>query len=1379
MLGGRRVIGYAVGRLEAHGDGPLGSLGYRPSMSGTTIVGGRDKAGGSGKKGGRKRGGVFRLALMIAVVVMVLVIAVVVLLPTVAGPIVRGVLAGVVQEQTRGEVTVEAVRLGWFGEQSIRGVKVMDGGEVLTDVSVRVPAGLLGLAQLQPGEVEVKWTALTLEERSDGTIGLAPAGPTPAGSASGGEAGPGPSGPAEPIRLPAGLRAALKLDGGDVTLRRADGSVVGLTGVQGHAELTGDRRVTVTLDAATKYTGAVGAGAGGSGAGVIAPGVVRVRGEVTDLFDGTGLLRVESAKAEVTAEISKLASALVDALSGGTLPAKLSETLGEEINAGVRVSGTMESALVSASLDTEAARVGLEASASGGMLGTTKPLTVRADLERLRPLVPGLAEALAGLTDVEVGSLPVAELGVSVSKVPLKALAEAVDPMAVDLREVGASVRVSVGEVMSRVTVRPPAAVAGSAAPVGAGAAAEPVVLAAGMKGLELGIEVSRLGDGVNVALNAPLVADGREVPVVGRLTVRDLLDGQGRLVVRDAEAAAGVIAEGELSLRGLPMEVAQRVAVLMNAPVDLSSDIGATVDVVMGVKGTEASKPVVAELRVESASVRGVFPVEAERGTWVVKGGRGSGQPAGELVVSRVGSMLQRALGPTLEQAGYRVGVAESLRLTVPALEVDPSAKRPLRTVEAVVRVGGLVAQPVADPRVDVRFDSVELTAVYQPESAQTDAGRATLVMEGRAGGERVGMRLTALAEEVMTRPHAAKWELIDATLPVALARLAPLPEAIGAMEPLQLLAQAIGPALVITGQGTGPLPTGVATGLVELSGVNLGRITLESSSIAHGVAGGGAGGVPPLVGPTTATLRVEGTRLGWLDAFGPGMSELVGRTLSGKVTVQGSMEAGATQRATAELSTEQVRLSPVTVSVKQEGEKLSGELGSELLLVMTAPQGAINTLLTPKAEPGKKAPSAGLVVGDAVTLNVGVKPTSFAMGPAGMELGALTADITTTPVPVRIKGYEAPLRYAAVMGLRSVEGAYTGSVVLSDPSNAGASRFDMNFSTTRDLNIAGPGFSATVIGRMSAFPLGAVDALAGLPGLARGVLGPNMTADFRMDGYSATGGVLKLNGGSENATFAVAGTLGAEEWAKGKTRRVFVASEPVTFSLAQLSTTEGFDLPRFLPYVGRFVKDPARHRATGLSVANLRLPIGGADETDQFRDLRDMKADVTMDLGQAQVTFGKGLDLLLRAAQQARGGGAAGDVASMLEIGTSMQPFAVSLNQGVMKVDKLKVPLGEFEVELSHTMDLIGGREDIVLVVPAGMLTAEALKVGGVGGELLTQLLRVPIRRAGVIGGENAWRVDLAAAERDPAKLRDAIRDGAGDLLRRGLEGLKKDGE
>lgn len=312
----------------------------------------------------------------------VLLLALAALLPTAAGPVLRPRLARALGDALGATVRIDDVGLSWFGGQRIDGLRILD--DRLREhaaLDLRLDRSLLDLARSWKtlGTLTARGT-LDLEQRPDGSVA-----PLPAPSAGGRDGGGGP------VRLPAGLSAALRVELDRVRFTDRAGVTTEAGGVVLDAALTGDGGVTMTLDARS---------GGGS---------VSARGAAAGVFAADGALDAANASGTIDATLTDLPASLVALALGdraGLLGDRVSGTLAGELSARGGVVGvTLDSAGASAE-----ARATIRRGDGSATVSFAEPAVVRIAPETVAALVPDLAALTGDEGPFRIDALPGATL---------------------------------------------------------------------------------------------------------------------------------------------------------------------------------------------------------------------------------------------------------------------------------------------------------------------------------------------------------------------------------------------------------------------------------------------------------------------------------------------------------------------------------------------------------------------------------------------------------------------------------------------------------------------------------------------------------------------------------------------------------------------------------------------------------------------------------------------------------------------------------------------------------------------------------------------------------------------------------------------------------
>jgi hypothetical protein len=243
--------------------------------------------------------------------------------------------------------------------------------------------------------------------------------------------------------------------------------------------------------------------------------------------------------------------------------------------------------------------------------------------------------------------------------------------------------------------------------------------------------------------------------------------------------------------------------------------------------------------------------------------------------------------------------------------------------------------------------------------------------------------------------------------------------------------------------------------------------------------------------------------------------------------------------------------------------------------------------------------------------------------------------------------------------------------------------------------------------------FPTPIIDAAAKQNGLLVDALGP--TTNLRASGRSVShaGGNVEAVGSSPRAEARISGTIH---------EATFIAEGTPTVTLKEITPELGKRMFAGVPLIGVFQKTSSQAPAV-LSATNLTVPIDG--------DLTKLNGDAVFDFGEASFTTSTLFGKFLKFANQREAG----------VIGRRFQPVNVTVRNGIAGYERFSIPLGEFNVETTGTINLVQKSMDVVAFVPFGALTDEAAGIfntglgSALGGALPTieKASMMPLRASG----------------------------------------------
>lgn len=217
---------------------------------------------------------------------------------------------------------------------------------------------------------------------------------------------------------------------------------------------------------------------------------------------------------------------------------------------------------------------------------------------------------------------------------------------------------------------------------------------------------------------------------------------------------------------------------------------------------------------------------------------------------------------------------------------------------------------------------------------------------------------------------------------------------------------------------------------------------------------------------------------------------------------------------------------------------------------------------------------------------------------------------------------------------------------------------------------------------------PTAMVDGLLSQKGLMLEVLGPNMTLDIKASDFRPDSGALTLDLQSTRAS----GKLVSKMF-EGR----LIAIEPAELVVREVRPELGSYIGKAVPVIGAVTKGPNDGPAK-LTVNTLEVPIFRHSELSRVQDLH---MEAVIDLGTARFQTSSVFTGVMKVAQQRTEGG----------IGRKMSPINLTVNSGVIKYPRTKIPIGEFTIESAGQIRLTDGYIDVVTYIPMVALTEEGL--------------------------------------------------------------------
>jgi hypothetical protein len=372
-----------------------------------------------------------------------------------------------------------------------------------------------------------------------------------------------------------------------------------------------------------------------------------------------------------------------------------------------------------------------------------------------------------------------------------------------------------------------------------------------------------------------------------------------------------------------------------------------------------------------------------------------------------------------------------------------------------------------------------------------------------------------------------------------------------------------------------------------------------------------------------------------------------------------------------------------------------------------------------------------------------------------------ALTAD--ATELPMRFSDGTTYRLTDLALRLASMPEAGTGKLVLTastEDADADAGTPVALDATVSGLPRPGAAFDPAAIAldgvaTIDALPMRLIDAIAGADGALVALLGPALDAEATVRDLPQPDGGLAFRATTDQAA-ARYGALVREHPAHPGTLALII-NRPATAEITHFDYDFSGKRVAMLPVFGKVEKIEKTHRPASVNISQLITPVDG--------DVAKIKMRASVDPGVIRYEFDRGLAALLKAARQ-RTESAAGE---------RLQPFEVTMADGVARFDKLAVPVGEFTMTCRGTLDLVRRREDITLGIPAGAFAGEVIgDLPGATGGLLNPEIVVPVRRRGPMDRENPWEPDFEAVLQQLFSPENILKN----IFEGGLKDLIKDG-
>lgn len=285
---------------------------------------------------------------------------------------------------------------------------------------------------------------------------------------------------------------------------------------------------------------------------------------------------------------------------------------------------------------------------------------------------------------------------------------------------------------------------------------------------------------------------------------------------------------------------------------------------------------------------------------------------------------------------------------------------------------------------------------------------------------------------------------------------------------------------------------------------------------------------------------------------------------------------------------------------------------------------------------------------------------------------------------------------------------------------------------------------------------PTSIVDAFVGSGGTLVDMLGPEVAIEeLKVRRAPLEGGTVAFKARSAQAVAVLGGTFKDAQEDGQLVDGYFVVNEGSYVELSSFDTSFTKKVLDVVPIFGSLKRTEESDRPSRVTIQSMRLPMEGG--------LQDINFNLSADLGSVQYGLSGPLETALKWSGQK----------SMGQLGARLDPFSVSMADGVVRYDGLSVPIGEFNFNSNGSINLINKTKDLLILMPAGAFAVEAFGLQGVMADFVNNAVKVPMNNAGAIDAKN-WKPDFSKAQGQlfkPEKILDeGLRKGIGNLLKPG---------
>jgi hypothetical protein len=791
----------------------------------------------------RRRRRRIALAVLLSVGTVVLLLVVLVsLAPTLASGYIPAIAQQNINENIQGRATVGGASLSWFGAQRIGPISIVDpDGRPVADIEIESSRGLFGIIgavsgmrPLDLGTTTVTGSA-TIIRRPDGTLQIQDI------------LKPSPDAEPQEVYLPPTLSARFILDGLDVTFiderqlqERSEIAVVRIPALAGEASITNATRASASVAGHFLYGPSARAATQRGGS-------LQLTAAADNLTAPDGRLLPAQATYDASLDAVDVSVAVADVLAD--MQGRLVQGVGRELQAQVRMQGTLESGRFHLVAQSPGLEADLRLVTTDGVLRTPQDGRINLRDGGALTLIPGFSAALAAQEDVTFEQLPGATLSISNVNIPLP-----LGGRPLDLRGGSFAISLETGATVGRVRIPGPQG--------------QPQIREYRLAPVEASIASRNLAERITVQAQTAATLGGESAgDLEVDLVAVDPLDARGRprpTLARDFSGVARLSGFATIILQPFVQELG----------VNLAQDVGPSIDFLLRADATAASEtpetatPTRLSLMMRSQNITG-------GGEFLLSESVLTSQPPGfTLEVGTLGPLISRIMaeqGLIVDDGAGLSLAAQDVRIDfgrlfetqegMPAEDPAAAAGPDLRALAATLELqttptSGRIAiadQPVR--RWDLSRGRAHVDAADLQRGVRLQASTSARLDGEPAGALNADIRMTELIDlQGRTTPGfpaiAGRASLTD----VATSLLQPLLEPLG----LDLLRSA-GPRLGITLTATSEAAPASPPARPGGNGPALPRSIIDVAIQSDGITGA----VPLAIDGTMLRTRGEGARV------------------------------------------------------------------------------------------------------------------------------------------------------------------------------------------------------------------------------------------------------------------------------------------------------------------------------------------------------------------------------------------------------------------------------------------------------------------------------------------------------------------------------------